>query len=120
MRNWYVKLRFLSDGKEQWAELLQSEYGLQQSWLVLKPMATAIGTGGVASTGIGGMKVVDLKEVLLQLGLDTKGLKAELVRRLAEARREEEGAGRAAVARFNGPFSLVCGWGVARGCFLTP
>jgi hypothetical protein len=48
----YVKLRFLSDEKEQWAELLQSEYGLQQSWLVLKPMATAIGTGGAAPTGI--------------------------------------------------------------------
>ena len=32
------------------------------------------------------------KEELLQLGLDTKGLKAELVRRLAEARRGEEGA----------------------------
>jgi hypothetical protein len=93
VRIWYVKLRFLSDGKEQWAELLQSEYGLQQSsWLVLKPMATAIGTGGAASTGIGGMEVVGLKEVLLQLGLDTKGLKAELVRRLAEARRGEEGA----------------------------
>ena len=90
--NGYVKLRFLSDEKEQWAELLQSEYGLQQSWLVLKPMATAIGTGGAAPTGIGGMKVVDLKEELLQLGLDTKGLKAELVRRLTEARRGEEGA----------------------------
>jgi hypothetical protein len=90
--NGYVKLRFLSDGKEQWAELLQSEYGLQQSWLVLKPMATAIGTGGAAPTGIGGMKVAGLKEVLLQLGLNTKGLKAELVRRLAEARRGEEGA----------------------------
>jgi hypothetical protein len=32
--------------------------------------------------------VVELKGELLQLGLDTKGLKAELVRRLTEARRE--------------------------------
>jgi hypothetical protein len=38
------------------------------------------------------MKVVDLKEELMQLGLDTKGLKEELVRRLTEARRGEEGA----------------------------
>ena len=38
------------------------------------------------------MEVVELKEELLQLGLDTKGLKAELVRRLTEARRGEEGA----------------------------
>ena len=32
--------------------------------------------------------MVELKGELLQLGLDTKGLKAELVRRLTEARRE--------------------------------
>ena len=52
------------------------------------------------ATGIGGMEgtrwreavYVDLKEELLQLGLDTNGLKAELVRRLAETRRGEEGA----------------------------
>jgi hypothetical protein len=37
----YVKPRCLSDGKEQWTELLQGEYGLQGSWLVLKPMAPA-------------------------------------------------------------------------------
>jgi hypothetical protein len=34
------------------------------------------------------MKEVELKGELLQLGVDTKGLKAELVRRLTEARRE--------------------------------
>ena len=34
------------------------------------------------------MEVVELKGELLQLGLDTKGFKAELVRRLTEARRE--------------------------------
>jgi hypothetical protein len=44
--NGYGKLRFLSDGKEQWAELLQHEYGLQGSCLAIKPMATTIGTGG--------------------------------------------------------------------------
>jgi hypothetical protein len=88
----YVKLCFLSDGKEQWAELLQHEYGLQGSWLVIKPMATTIGTGGAVSTGIGGMKVAELKEELLQLGLDTSGRKAELVRRLTEARTAREEA----------------------------
>jgi hypothetical protein len=38
--------------------------------------------------------MVELKGEPLQLGLDTKGPKAELVRRLTEARREggEEGA----------------------------
>jgi hypothetical protein len=50
---------------------------------------------------------------LLQLGLDTKGLKVELVRRLAEARRGEEGAQdgprAVAVARLNGHFSLADG-----------
>ena len=90
--NGYVKLRFLSDGKEQWAELLQSEYGLQQSWLVLKPMATTIGTGGAVSTGVGRMKVVELKAELQKLGLDTEGLKEVLVRRLTEARTAGEGA----------------------------
>jgi hypothetical protein len=44
--NGYLKLRFLSDGKGQWAEL-QSEYELQQSWLVLNPMATTIGMGSI-------------------------------------------------------------------------
>ena len=88
----YVKLRFLSDGKEQWAELLQCEYGLQGSWLVIKPMATTIGTGGAVSAGIRGMKVAELKEELQQLGLDTAGRKAELVRRLTEARTAAEGA----------------------------
>ena len=38
------------------------------------------------------MKVAELKEGLLQLSLDTSGLKAELVRRLTEARTAGEGA----------------------------
>jgi hypothetical protein len=120
--NGYVKPRFLSDEKEQWAELLQSEYGLQQSWLVLKPIATAIGTGGAASTGIGGMKVVGLKEVLLQLGRFRHEGAQGRARSPAGGGQTRGGgsAGRAAVARFNGHFSLVYGWGMARGCFLTP
>jgi hypothetical protein len=88
-----VKLRFLdlSDGKEQYAELLQGEHGLQRNWLVIKPMASVIGTRGAATAGISGMKVAELRDELKQLGLDTAGLKADLAR-LTEARTAEEGA----------------------------
>jgi hypothetical protein len=37
------------------------------------------------------MKAVELNGELLQLGLDTKGLKAELVRRLTEATSHSQG-----------------------------
>jgi hypothetical protein len=38
------------------------------------------------------MKVAELRDELKQLGLDTAGRKAELVRRLTEARTAAEGA----------------------------
>ena len=60
--------------------------------LAIKPMATTIGTGGAVSTGVGRMKVVELKAELQKLGLDTEGLKEVLVRRLTEARTAGEGA----------------------------
>ena len=60
----YVQLRFLSDGKEQYAELLQAEYGLQRNWLVLKPMVSEIGTDRAAPAGVGGMKVSALRAEL--------------------------------------------------------
>ena len=50
------------------------------------------GNGAGQYTGIWDVKVAELKEGLLQLSLDTSGLKAELVRQLTEARTAREGA----------------------------
>ena len=66
------------------------------------------------------MKVAELKEGLLQLSLDTSGLKAELVRQLTEARTAREGAEQEPQYRsFNGFFSLAYGWGVAKRCLIN-
>jgi hypothetical protein len=55
---------------------------------------------------------------LQQLGLDTSGRKAVLVRRRTEAGTAGEGAEQE--LRFNGFFSLAYGRGVAKGASLTP
>ena len=40
--NGYVQVRFLSDGKEQNIELLPGDYGVQQKWVLLRPLAGAL------------------------------------------------------------------------------